>query len=1550
MQTNLNRYLSIVDFLETINSQCKIVDFDSMDWISCYCYPIVDRALIGASKNESVLPYLSRVERMYLAIDNNQIIPESFQANLSLLWTSYSFLLLKAQTLDEQQSILNFIRYCINHGTIPKRLMQVAYLPLFQTLSELMDKTASKRIQTLKEDVLSLIHVLDETKDIDVDINTAKSSITEIIKFNDINGLLGHLATHVISSYSNNMPELSNKSLSNTSKDLGLLFKIPYTLSDDTQIQCKALTELSDLSVAQETSYKFPTLLFLLHIIRHSSKKPTTLLHIFYHILPSLADANDPVITSKVLQIITSVIHTEADTSLAALGVRSLAVVCERQPRAWQELKKVFTDWILRRKSRTLRRKIDLSVTGPTKLELAVLTTMRDMCKSKPRECAPDILPMIISLLQSCQDLSMASLSLIMDIVCTCVEAGFVEPRSIWSIVVVYIAQFSLDTGIERSLLLAKQLCRFYALAGDKDEVTEPYLQFKETILTRFIEPLLDNEISCEEAKSYALEALSHFSSNDISTILPEKAKDYLPVVLESRTPNKSYEHVLVKLMSNELDHMRRGLFKEESNKQTESVKKRGVNQIGEREREIERIFTEKWLEGHVAPGLRAGYATGILHISDFSSEPVPEHSIQSVSKTKWYRTMVTSFTDITLTDHLLIRVSSISSWQSFFQAVLKGKEVAAESIASILLSDLLSRLERSTVPGVSSNVLLAMTGLVSTLRLIIPSFAVSCANEIIDVLLKNYVNVFGSTISHSAHLMSEEVQFAARFALGHLSTHIISNEKTAASLSQALISAATKASNKTRNIDNAVDLVQFANGYAASHFISNVISWPTKTEPLDILGKQGLYQLLDYCNTPNICESRILGIMMGWASKLNPTAMEEVIWLAKDLVKSYLSGHSVNKGLLFGSAWVCAMYGTVGGDDIDEECINVLESAVFKASTDNQLAQHFYHFSVPYAQFCRSRLILSSEGENEGSDDYIKSFQREFERIQNDDPSSNYRIASIFDLGCLLGVTYLTVDQSDNLYIESRKYNVNARSIVWEKLIPVAGLIGRSAPVGNLKSGRIAAAVCGKIIGSSHLIANVSQTNERPAAPELLLLSTSSEPATYSRLNQNTSYIRAVFDNLVEMMERKEKSELQNRITLLLSSLLSTPGPLPPVNWFALINNISSLSKPLHHLCINFASAHAYTSLSLSEFLLSQLNSIVGPLKHTVDPQLSLLLSSEIGIGKVLELAGLPSVVKTQKEIAMRRGMNAVTKKTSISDSRCIEVIEGYAKKIMSFEEDTQKQFFATLFNHMPVQEITKEESKAKLGADIKNVILQEVTISFAARVELSTEPIFRQCVACSLTSPIQLSQDGSEKNYFNQTLSVNDTLGKIVAISELYLLASKGAQRQSLIKWITAATVYLIGQPSTSILDECWGVIAKTIQRDASNEQEMLAWIMRVLDAFIVYGNISEMSVDCVRNSMANGLFPILTCLLEQQLPRPVLETTDKEIQIADVVYKMSHMIDIGNNYTAEQEQIALRLFTLIDITGKSSSESFAKVIRNCPQPVINKGTTPYMKWVIV
>lgn len=222
-----------------------------------------------------------------------------------------------------------------------------------------------------------------------------------------------------------------------------------------------------------------------------------------------------------------------------------------------------------------------------------------------------------------------------------------------------------------------------------------------------------------------------------------------------------------------------------------------------------------------------------------------------------------------------------------------------------------------------------------STVHLYIPSFATSCATDITEILLKNYIAISSSPLSHSIHLMSEEVQFAARFTLGHLAAFVISNDKLVSTLYNVLLDEAVNNNKKSRNIDTAVDLVQFANGYGAGHFIASLAMWPTITDSIEQLKTNGVYKLLAYCKDPLASDSRVLGIMMGLASVLKPNAMGEELSFAVETLQQYLAGESVNKGVLLGSAWLAAAGALKEDGSLDLDIANVIESATTAASSD---------------------------------------------------------------------------------------------------------------------------------------------------------------------------------------------------------------------------------------------------------------------------------------------------------------------------------------------------------------------------------------------------------------------------------------------------------------------------------------------------------------------------------------------------------------------------------------------------------------------------------------
>jgi hypothetical protein len=220
-----------------------------------------------------------------------------------------------------------------------------------------------------------------------------------------------------------------------------------------------------------------------------------------------------------------------------------------------------------------------------------------------------------------------------------------------------------------------------------------------------------------------------------------------------------------------------------------------------------------------------------------------------------------------------------------------------------------------------------------------IPSFAFICANDVIQVLMTNYIALSGSPLSHSAHLMSEEVQFAARFALGHFAPFVISNEKSSEMVFNVLMDAAVNTNNKFRSIDTAVDLVQFANGYAAGHFSASLATYPTPTPLVESMKTNSLQMLLGYCSSQPASDSRIIGILMGLASKLSPEVMGDELAFAKAGLQAYLLGESISKGRLLGSTWLCAV-GALQEDHVDYELSALVESIVAAASNDVSCCQ----------------------------------------------------------------------------------------------------------------------------------------------------------------------------------------------------------------------------------------------------------------------------------------------------------------------------------------------------------------------------------------------------------------------------------------------------------------------------------------------------------------------------------------------------------------------------------------------------------------------------------
>lgn len=319
----------------------------------------------------------------------------------------------------------------------------------------------------------------------------------------------------------------------------------------------------------------------------------------------------------------------------------------------------------------------------------------------------------------------------------------------------------------------------------------------------------------------------------------------------------------------------------------------------------------------------------------------------------------------------------------------------------------------------------------------------------------------------------------------------------------------------------------------------------------------------------------------------------------------------------------------------------------------------------------------------------YTLSFEPLFGSIQTDDASSNYRIASLFGIGSLLGVDYLNRNASNN-YMEAQRYQTLSRRAALDKLATVTGLTVRSAPTGNLKSGRVAAAVCGTVLAHTSILVqtlDLDQSTGIDAAANAAadsLASSSSEPVNYNRLNSNTSYLRAVFDKLTEITASSSAASNKQNVAMLLQSLVRTSGPLPPVNWFPLLLKLSKVSSELQQLCFLFASTHATTSFSLSEYLATQMMALLKDTNNINCAKSRFLFTrndNDVHVdnpfGTLLALGGLPQTTRGEnnkrEEEKKRRGMNAVVKKISMSESRILELFTLLTERFVFFDEDMQ-------------------------------------------------------------------------------------------------------------------------------------------------------------------------------------------------------------------------------------------------------------------------------------
>lgn len=258
---------------------------------------------------------------------------------------------------------------------------------------------------------------------------------------------------------------------------------------------------------------------------------------------------------------------------------------------------------------------------------------------------------------------------------------------------------------------------------------TQVFLDLREAVLVNYIQPLLSTEDP--DVLAAALKALSCFTAPEILPILQTESPSLYvrERILEAQDPLvvDEYSLILDKLVRHELQHMRRGLFKDAAFKRATADAPSGPQELDRLQGVLSVVsggILQKWQTGDVNPGLRIGYAlSSLLCSSVVENVHAPssaatttlegeQEPVGSIRTQQSYRSVMTALTDVTLTDHLVERISALEGWTAFFDNKwVSSDDAQTLVIAETMIGDLYKKIADGYVPAHCANAVFAITG-----------------------------------------------------------------------------------------------------------------------------------------------------------------------------------------------------------------------------------------------------------------------------------------------------------------------------------------------------------------------------------------------------------------------------------------------------------------------------------------------------------------------------------------------------------------------------------------------------------------------------------------------------------------------------------------------------------------------------------------------------------------------------------------------------------------------------------------------------------------------
>ncbi|KAF9174683.1 hypothetical protein BGX21_001464 [Mortierella sp. AD011] len=1196
------------------------------------------------------------------------------------LWPLLSFLLLNSPTVDEQRIIVDWMHAYITTAEELTNAMiaNLAFLPVFQVMGESQSEVVTKKCSEILQR-MEVIPRATQTLSKPSSDHLAAAGVAAMIQAEIL-----HLHQAWCSSQREDQETLFTLG---DDKALSSLIFTTFMFHPDENKRIDATTRQ-----AQVEGGRLVTLVLFIYLLR-VDPSPLVKLHLLQEAIPSLVTSSDEVVTAKILRTVLTLINgipnapagsKFVNSHMGAVGVRILFLIWKRQPRVWKTLRHVIHGWV---ESRPRLFKTPVKGEPEYDMEVAVLATIRDICAFDAAGYAEVLIPFLADLLGSVE-LYASSICTIIETMNLTVEANVVEPRAAWNVLLCHVAEHAVKTAHPGML---QEMCVFYGIVGSRSE------DLREAVLVGYIQPLLSSEDP--EVLSAALKALSCFTAAEILPILPTES----PIlyvrerILEADDTMvvDEYSLILDKLVRHELLHMRRGLFKDAAFKKTTSDAPSGAQELERLQGVLSVVSSnilQKWQSGDVNPGLRIGYALSSQLCSSVVNKADGEEnhgSAEAIRAQQDYRNVMTALTDVTLTDHIVERISALEGWTALFDNMwVVSDDAQTLAIAETLITDLYKKISDGYVPAHCANALFAITGIILSLHRHSHPASTVQSSILAKHLLQNYVRP--EALSDVGG--SDEVQFAVLVSLSFITPLAAVDEKLVTSVLSVF---SDRLQADSRNSSASSDLsswATFATGWAFCNILAGLVNAPTKTAELNEICLQTLQQLLNVFEVNSASFSLTLGILIAFprlsiaivsststtrktsSSNEEMEAVRKIKTMARGDMEKFLENQQQARSAqalarLLGAPWVIAFSDRTDASlDERKQDTELLDSALLAATGKKELQPQLVHFTVPFCHMIHTNLDVRNPSSSE-----ISLFTGRIHSLVNlirITPTSAARHTAVVALASLFGVDWsqgptVTSVGSQGLfsYLTSSVNPVAMASVTNSALTTLMELCGLSISittassadstaaqggaspsahavvipglktpsaksalmVQDLKAGRLAAMTLGHI---ACLFVRLGQADSGK------VIGTSSEPKDYSRLPVSTSWLRALWDGAWEPLqmgtaERAQKSYFA-ALELLLYTVHSLPTPLPAVNWFPLLTQLVAMEPKLIVPAIHMASRHANTSTSLMEFLIMSMSNFqIGSTDTERGGDLSAeeLFVGEEGLGRILTLGGLPLI-----------------------------------------------------------------------------------------------------------------------------------------------------------------------------------------------------------------------------------------------------------------------------------------------------------------------------------